>query len=94
MVKEGAIQSLTFIGGTSLRLCSFFDPSVPIRAIPIRAIRDIESICYEKYSGWFDVYHCAWQLADQPTDPLYLKLKLDRDCITIVLASFHREGSL
>jgi hypothetical protein len=54
----------------------------------------IESICYEKYSGWFDVYHSAWQLAEQPSDPLYLKLKLDRDCTTIVLASFHREGSL
>lgn len=54
----------------------------------------IESIRYEKASVWLDVYLCAWQLPDQQRDPLYIKLKLNNDCIMIVLASFHREGSL
>ena len=54
----------------------------------------VESILYEKAAGWLDVYRRTWQLAGQQRDPLYIKLKLNNDCITIILASFHREGSL
>lgn len=54
----------------------------------------VESILYENMPSWLDVYLCTWQLEGGALDPLYIKLKLDRDCITIVLASFHREGSL
>ena len=54
----------------------------------------VESILYENTPTWLDVYLCIWQKADGSRDPLYIKLKLNKDCITIVLASFHREGSL
>jgi hypothetical protein len=49
------------------------------------------SIRYAGRKYWLDVYHitCQGQTAFQ--DNLYIKLKLDRDCIWIDLASFHRE---
>ena len=54
----------------------------------------VESILYENVPSWLDVYLCSWQKEGGSVDPLYIKLKLDKNCITIVLASFHREGSL
>ena len=54
----------------------------------------VESILYANTPRWLDVYLCTWQNEGGTRDPLYIKLKLDKDCITIVLASFHREGSL
>lgn len=55
-----------------------------------------ESVHYDR-GGWHDVYKCRWPAPNQPAieiDHLYIKLKLNRDCITIVIASFHPEGTL
>ena len=54
-----------------------------------------ESVKYDDKTGWFDVYKITWPAPD-PTfqDELYIKLKLNRDTTLVVLASFHREGSL
>ena len=54
----------------------------------------LESTLYENTRIWLDVYLCSWHKEGGTIDPLYIKLKLNKDCITIVLASFHREGSL
>ena len=43
---------------------------------------------------WLDVYLMSYNGPDNQCDPLYIKLKLDRDCVCIVLCSFHREGAL
>ena len=54
-----------------------------------------ESVNYGDHKGWLDVYLCNWPLrSTESSVELYIKLKLNRDCITIVLASFHPEGSL
>lgn len=55
-----------------------------------------ESIHYGDKKGWLDVYKCNWP-APLPNsslvDDLYIKLKLNRDCILIVITSFHPEGT-
>ncbi len=45
-------------------------------------------------SPWLDVYLMSYDGPGNQCDPLYIKLKLDRDCVCIVLCSFHREGAL
>ena len=52
-----------------------------------------ESIHYGDRKGWLDIY-CISFSAGKHVDDLYIKLKLNRDCIMIVLSSFHREGAL
>ncbi len=49
-----------------------------------------------RYQGriWLDEYLISWNGPTGFTDDLYIKLKLDRDCIVIQLASFHREGAI
>jgi len=56
-----------------------------------------ESVDYGDKRGWLDVYKCSWPAPVAPEsriDNLYVKFKLNRDCILIVLASFHPEGAL
>ena len=57
-----------------------------------------ESVCYDDKQGWLDVYRYNWcpqtnesasGSASGSLDPLYIKLKLNRDCTSIILASFH-----
>lgn len=60
-----------------------------LRALEAKHFRG--SVRYEGSKFWLDEYliTCTGQ-RDIP-DNLYVKLKLDRDCIWIDLASFHRE---
>ena len=53
-----------------------------------------ESVNYGDRKGWLDVYHITYQSPTGHQDEMYIKLKLNRDCVTILLMSFHREGSL
>ena len=46
---------------------------------------------YAKAGPWLDVYCVSCQGPRGHLDPLYIKLKLNRDCIVVVLGSFHRE---
>ncbi len=52
-----------------------------------------ESICYQGKT-WLDVYLVSYTGSSGNTDDLYIKLKLNRDCILVLLASFHPEGAL
>jgi motility quorum-sensing regulator/GCU-specific mRNA interferase toxin len=48
----------------------------------------------ERYAAagpWFDVYLVPYSGPNGVVDDLYVKLKLDRDCVVVVLASFQRE---
>ncbi len=49
-----------------------------------------------RYDGkpWLDEYLISYTGSTGHTDDLYIKLKLNRDCVVIQLASFHREGAL
>jgi hypothetical protein len=49
---------------------------------------------HETAPAWLDVYKMSFQVDPNPVDDLYIKFKLDRDCIVIVLCSFHRERNL
>lgn len=47
----------------------------------------------ERYAAdgpWNDVYRRAWAPAGRAPDDLYIKLRMDRGCLTITLCSFHR----
>lgn len=48
---------------------------------------------YGPKSIWLDVYKITYNGYRDFTDDLYIKLKLDRDCLVIVLCSFHRESN-
>jgi len=50
------------------------------------------SVRYEGTGPWLDEYLITFIGPRGCTDDLYIKLKLNRDCILIVLASFHPEG--
>lgn len=49
-----------------------------------------------RYNGrsWLDEYLISYIGPTGHTDDLYIKLKLDRDCVVIQLASFHPEGAI
>ena len=53
-----------------------------------------ESIHYGDHKGWLDVYVSPASPPGKPSNNphLYIKFKLNRDCVTVVLASFHPEG--
>ena len=62
-----------------------------------------ESILYENQRTWLDVYKCGYvppaevsEYLEQTEsgDSLYIKLRLNRDRVSVLLFSFHREGSL
>lgn len=56
-----------------------------------------QSLRYAPGGPWLDVYHITYNVPtgeNAPTgdvDDLYIKLKLDRDCVVVILASFHRK---
>ena len=48
----------------------------------------------ERYGGsghWLDVYHLVCTGPCDVADDLYVKLKLNRDCVVVILHSFHRD---
>ena len=49
-----------------------------------------------RYDGgpWLDIYLISYTGSTGHTENLYIKLKLNRDCIVIQLASFHPEGAI
>ena len=52
------------------------------------------SVRYSPNGPWLDEYLMTYRGPTEHDDPLYIKLKLDRDCVWIILCSFHREGAL
>lgn len=50
-----------------------------------------EAVRYPTTRHWLDVYRIRYPRPDGGVDPLYIKLKLNRDCVVIVLQSFHRD---
>lgn len=48
-----------------------------------------ESIRYGSTTPWMDVYRTKYPGPKGDLDDLYIKLKLDRDCVLISLNSFH-----
>jgi len=50
-----------------------------------------KSIRYASLNFWWDVYLVTYDSPSGHRDDLYIKLKLDRDCITVVVGSFHKE---
>ena len=49
-----------------------------------------------RYDGrpWLDEYLISYTGPTGHTDDLYIKLKLNHDCVVIQLASFHPEGAI
>lgn len=47
------------------------------------------SIWYESFSLWHDVYKPRYRARDSRTIDLYIKLRLNRNCVVIQLCSFH-----
>lgn len=50
-----------------------------------------ESLLYPDEKFWQDVYKCRRTAPGGEVDDLYIKLKLTRNAVTVVLQSFHRE---
>ncbi len=50
------------------------------------------TVRYENSRIWMDEYLISFSAPSGQIDDLYIKLKLNRDCVLIVLASFHPEG--
>jgi len=49
-----------------------------------------ESVRYADSGVCFDIYQVTCRGPDDKDDPLYIKLKLSRDCVVVVIGSFHR----
>jgi hypothetical protein len=52
------------------------------------------AVRYGESDPWLDVYQIKYLGPTAYEDSLYIKLRLNRDCILIVLCSFHLEGAL
>jgi len=52
------------------------------------------AVRYSDIEPWLDVYRIKYRGPTDHDDLLYIKLKLNRDCILIVVCSFHLEGAL
>lgn len=46
---------------------------------------------YQNTGPWLDVYLMRYVGPSGATDDLYIKLKLNKSCVTVVLCSFHPE---
>lgn len=46
---------------------------------------------YAETGPWLDVYHLEYRGPSGTSDPLYVKIRLDHDCVVILLHSFHRD---
>lgn len=49
------------------------------------------AVRYEPGGVWLDEYNISYPGPEGVIDELYVKLKLNRDCIVVILASFHRD---
>jgi hypothetical protein len=49
------------------------------------------SVRYETNWFWFDVYKMRNQTSRRRIDDLYIKIRLNRDCILVTVHSFHTE---
>jgi len=49
------------------------------------------TVRYENHPVWMDEYLISFASPTGHIDNLYIKLKLNRDCVVILLASFHTE---
>lgn len=52
------------------------------------------SLRYGANGPWLDEYLMTYRGPTGHADSLYIKLRLDRDCIWIILCSFHPEGAM
>jgi hypothetical protein len=52
------------------------------------------SVRYSPCGPWLDEYLMTHRGPTAQDDALYIKLKLDRDCVWIIVCSFHLEGAL
>lgn len=52
------------------------------------------AVRYSETESWLDVYLIDYRSPTGRIDRLYVKLKLNRDCVLIILCSFHPEGAL
>lgn len=46
---------------------------------------------YGETDKWLDIYCCTYPSPSGAIDDLYIKLKLTKSCVSVVLHSFHRE---
>jgi hypothetical protein len=85
-VKELAAQgSVTYVGGQvqkDIDALGLDDEGVCARLCSLQPSHYHYSIRYQGFDLWLDVYLIAG---------LYVKLKLDRNCLTVALHSFHPE---
>jgi hypothetical protein len=49
------------------------------------------SVRYEGTTVWLDVYKMRNRTSTSRLDDLYIKIRLNRDCITVTVCSFHTE---
>ncbi len=49
------------------------------------------SVAYESNHFWLDVYKMRNKTSRSRIDDLYIKIRLNRDCITVIVHSFHTE---
>lgn len=48
-----------------------------------------ESILYDNANTWLDVYRIKFNSPTGEVDDLYIKLKITRSCLLLVIQSFH-----
>lgn len=91
MAAQGNVRYLSSRVTTDVENLEFTPDNVHecLRALEERHFRG--SVRYEGTRAWLDEYLITCKGQRDIGDNLYIKLKLDRDCIWIYLASFHRE---
>lgn len=52
------------------------------------------SVRYSESGPWMDVYLVRYRGPTDQDDPLYIKFSMTRNCLCVVLHSFHLEGAL
>lgn len=86
-----AQQSVAYVGNTERDVANLdyklMDVCACLQSLTSAQFRHSER--YSETGSWRDVYHISYKGPCHGVDDLYIKLRLDRDCIYVYLDSFH-----
>lgn len=91
LAKQGKVRYLSTTVEHQAEDLSFSPEDVHMCLASLTEDHFHHSVKYASQKSWMDIYYIECRGQSHHQDQLYIKLKLNRDCIWIYLASFHQK---